>query len=72
MEKRDFQPESRLPRPLYNQVIFTKKKYGVYAGLSPRPSTQVHVALPLDHKLWLGQCLAFQPFSFIKNRTIKK
>ena len=29
---------------------------------------RVHVALPLDHKLWLGLCWAFQTFCFIKNR----
>ena len=49
MEKRDFQPESRLPRPLYNQVIscryLPKKKMSRLCGaLSLRPSTQVHVA----------------------------
>jgi len=29
---------------------------------------RVHVALPLDHKLWLGLCWTFQTFCFIKNR----
>ena len=40
MEKRDFQPESRLPRPLYNQVIsrryLPKKNEQSMRGFEPK------------------------------------